>query len=477
MSTLTRPASRRRAPPDRRKQQGFVAVLVGIAMLAMVAITGLALDLGKLFVAKSELQNTADACALAAAQELTGANGNQLELAESAAITVGNRHKVLFQGYDVNLTTNNSVTFSTDNSSGSYVTRNGLSGTAALAMHYAKCTATRTNIPTWFIQVVNSLPGTAVNPQQVSAIAIATLKPSQMTCAIPAAICSSAMTPAPAVGTWLSAAIGPPGGQDLTGSFKWIDFSPPNGGAAELADQMKGGGACALPVEGVAVGQPGNISSIAKDYNTRFGIYQGALNENDAPPDYSGYAYTDVNWTTQKDAFNDFRTQRAIYAPYQTDAQTGLSTQGAIRNSNALRTSGQDRRLMIAPVVDCSAFSTGQTAPIVSWACVFLLHPINNNAGSGGSTGGGTGNGNGNGNGNGGTGGGNGGGNAGGNGNGNGHVSGGAAVNAAGTATAGSTRMYLEYRGDAKDATSPCATYGLPGGATNTGPLVATLVK
>lgn len=469
MSMPTRPARQKRVPVHRRKQQGFVAVLVGIAMMAMVAMTGLALDLGKLFVAKSELQNSADACALAAAQELTGANGNQLELAEAAGIAVANRHKVLFQGFDINLTSNNSVTFSPDNTNGSYVTRSGLSATSALAMHYAKCTATRTNIPTWFIQVVNSLPGGSVNPQQVSSVAVATLKPSQTTCAIPAAICSSTMTPAPPIGKWLSGAIGPPGGQDLSGSFKWVDFTPPNGGAAELADQLKGGGACALPAEGVPVGQPGNISSIAKDYNTRFGIYQGALSENDAPPDYSGYAYTDINWNANTgNAFPDFRNQRGSYAPYQSDTQTGLSTQGAIRSSDALRTYGQDRRLMIAPVVDCNAFSTGQTAPIVSWACVFLLHPINNNAG-GGSSGGSTGNGNGNGNGN--------GGNAGGNGNGHGNGGGSSGGGGSGSATAGSTRMYLEYRGDAKDSTSPCASYGLPGGATNTGPLVATLVK
>ena len=53
-----------RRPPSRDRQSGAVAVLVGIALLAMIGITGLALDLGKLYVVKSELQNSADACAI-----------------------------------------------------------------------------------------------------------------------------------------------------------------------------------------------------------------------------------------------------------------------------------------------------------------------------------------------------------------------------------------------------------------------------
>lgn len=422
-----------RRPPQRQREQGLVAVLVAISLLAMVAMTGLALDLGKLYVVKNELQNSADSCALAAAQELTGANANQLALAQAAGITAGTRHKVLFQDQDVTLQTNSSLSFSPNNSSGSFVSPAGLTGTTALSMRYVKCTATRSGIPTSFIQVVNLLPGVAVGPQQVSATAIAGLKPSQTTCALPAAICSSAMSPTPAIGKWLEGPIGPPGNQGLSGSFKWVDFTPPNGGANELAEQLTGGGACALPVEGVNVGQPGNIASIAKDYNTRFGIYQGALSASTAAPDFSGYAYTDFNWNAVTgNAFPDFQNQRSSNAPYQNDTLTGLKTQGSISNTGALKTYGQDRRLMVAPVVDCSAFTTGQTAPLVSWACVFLLHPMNNNAGGGGG---------------------------------------------GGTATAGQAKMYLEYRGDAKDPASPCASYGLPGGANNTGPLVATLVK
>ena len=92
---------------------------------------------------------------------------------------------------------------------------------------------------------------------------------------------------------------------------------------------------------------------------------------------------------------------------------------------------GGDRRVMTAPVVNCSAFAKSTTAPITSWVCVFLLHPINNSAGGG-----------------------------------KGAITG-----------TGADRMYLEYRGNASDPSSPCASNGLPGGSGSKGPLVAALVR
>lgn len=95
-----------------------------------------------------------------------------------------------------------------------------------------------------------------------------------------------------------------------------------------------------------------------------------------------------------------------------------------------LNQNGRDRRLMVAPVVQCEDFETSQTAPVVSWACVFLLHPINNSSGGN-------------------------------------H----------GTPATGATRMYLEYRGSAGDLASPCVSNGLPGASSGNGPLVTALVK
>lgn len=409
--------------PSRDRESGAVAVLVGIALMAMVGITGLALDLGKLYVVKSELQNSADACALAAAQELTGANDNQLLLAEAAGATAGSRHKVLFQESAVNYSDAGSIEFSADNGSGSYASA-GAIGSGAKSVRYVRCTASKTGIPTWFIQVLSLLPGGAINAQQVSATATATLKPSQSTCALPAGVCSNTTTLV--AGDWYMGAVDP---KDTTGTaqsvFKWIDFTPPNGGANELAQQIRGGGACNVPATNTFVGETGAMASLANDYNTRFGIYQGNTNPDDSPPDSSGYAYTASTWTAGRDAFGDFSARRAANTPYQTDQITGLKTQGSIKDKEFLELHGQDRRVMPAPLLDCGNVVNNKM-PITAWGCFFLLHPISNNLG-GGST--------------------------------------------------QYPRMMLEYIGDAHAANSPCASYGLPGGSNASGPLVATLVQ
>ncbi|MDN5882101.1 MAG: pilus assembly protein, partial [Nitrosospira sp.] len=109
------------------------------------------------------------------------------------------------------------------------------------------------------------------------------------------------------------------------------------------------------------------------------------------------------------------------------DATTGLKTKGTIANSADLQTSGGDRRLATVAVIDCAGFTGGSTvAPVQSWACVLMLHPINNSQGGGGT---------------------------------------------------GSDRMYLEYLGRSDDPGSPCATSGLPGGPGSGGPLVPALVR
>jgi Flp pilus assembly protein TadG len=62
----------RLSPTLRCRQRGAVAVVVGLTIFVLVGMIGLALDLGQMFVNKTELQNAADACALAAARELDG---------------------------------------------------------------------------------------------------------------------------------------------------------------------------------------------------------------------------------------------------------------------------------------------------------------------------------------------------------------------------------------------------------------------
>jgi hypothetical protein len=54
------------------KQQGAVAIIVGLTIFFLIGFLALVVDLGHVYVAKTELQNAADAAALAGAKELDG---------------------------------------------------------------------------------------------------------------------------------------------------------------------------------------------------------------------------------------------------------------------------------------------------------------------------------------------------------------------------------------------------------------------
>jgi Flp pilus assembly protein TadG len=441
---------RRRGIFPRRRQEGAVAVIVGIVIVAMIGMAGLALDLGQLYVVKAELQNAADACALSTIQSVTGSNGQQLQIGEAAGMTTAQRHHVVFQSRSVNTATDSTVDFA-PSVSGPWYRAGDLAVTnpAVLTMRYARCSVAQDNIDTWLIQVLNLLPQVNIGQQSMSASAIARLQPSQTTCALPVAVCQANIG---SKGSWLEGAVGASGA--LTGSFMWADLSPPQGGAAELAANLTGAGECQVPKAGSPVGQPGGVTSLANEYNSRFGIYQGNVQAGSAQPDRSGYAYTDNtaggNWNkTTGNAYDDFVARRTANVSYQGG---NPDVRGTIQGSSYLAEHGGDRRIMVAPVVDCAAYQSSQTAIVQQWACVLLLHPIVNNA-SGNSqlvagdtlSAAASSNGNGNGNGNGGG--------------------------------AGSSRMYLEFLGYASEAGSPCASSGLPGGAESAGPLVPALVR
>lgn len=414
----------RRLYSRRQHQRGVIAIIVAISIAALIGFVGLALDLGKLFIAKTELQNGSDACALAAAQELTGTSTTQLTIAEAAGITTGNVNRVIFQSEPVAVNADSSVTFS-ETLNGAYQPK--FEGETAKLMKYARCTVNRTGIANWFIQVLNVLPGVNIGSQAVAATAVAGLTSSQTNCAIPVALCSGQVAGTPS-GTWLEGALGPQGSPsegNLTGSFKWVDFTPPNGGASELGELLKGPGVCNLPTAGTEVGEAGVISSLSDKWNSRFGIYKGSTKPADAVPDFAGYAYTEVNWPSMANAYAGFKSKRSANAMYIDDA--GLSVSGEIKDSAYLAANGADRRVAIAPVVDCAGFVSGTTAPVQSWACILMLHPLNTGAGAATST--------------------------------------------------GTTRMYLEYLGLTSDPASPCVTLGVPGAPGGTGPKVPTLVQ
>jgi hypothetical protein len=76
--------------PRGRKRAGFVLVLTALALCVLMGAAGLAVDVGRMYIAKHELQTYADSTALAGTVELDG-TAEGIYRAKSVLITDGNR--------------------------------------------------------------------------------------------------------------------------------------------------------------------------------------------------------------------------------------------------------------------------------------------------------------------------------------------------------------------------------------------------
>ena len=54
------------------RQRGFVLIAMSITMLLLLAVMGMAFDLGRIYIARNEAQNFTDAAAMTAASKLDG---------------------------------------------------------------------------------------------------------------------------------------------------------------------------------------------------------------------------------------------------------------------------------------------------------------------------------------------------------------------------------------------------------------------
>lgn len=100
---------------NRKGERGSVLAMTAIGMLAMILATGLAVDVSHFYTAKAELQNAADAAALAAASQLNSTSGG-IKCAVAEATKTLNKYD-----FTTNVTIASAdITFAT-NLNGSYI--------------------------------------------------------------------------------------------------------------------------------------------------------------------------------------------------------------------------------------------------------------------------------------------------------------------------------------------------------------------
>lgn len=128
-----------------RQRRGFTLVAMAISATALVAVTGLALDLGRLYIAKNETQIYCDAAALAAAKQLNGLSQG-ITAATAAATAVNN-------SYNLNSTnaTGSTITFA-NSASGPWLAAASLPSSPA-GYNYARVSLP-VQMPLYFLPLV-----------------------------------------------------------------------------------------------------------------------------------------------------------------------------------------------------------------------------------------------------------------------------------------------------------------------------------
>ena len=299
------------------KQRGAVLITTLLFLLFLLGFMGLAVDFGRLFILKTELQTAIDSCALAAVQELDGAP-DALTRATSAGLVAGNLNKINFQGEAAGVA-DAEVTFS-DSLDGTY------SKTFAPIANakYAKCIHTRAGVEPWLLGALTAFSGdTSYGATRGSfAVGVATRSSAQSACAIPVRIrprdpsdkTNFGLTP----GEWISTLYDEQSSSATVepGHFGWVNLNPNVSSSAQaIKDQLLGSGSC-IPTD-AGLSTTGAKFSAALEWNSRFGLYKnGAGNPKitDAAPDLTGYSYTATNWPSQFGAASDFLARRANIA-------------------------------------------------------------------------------------------------------------------------------------------------------------------
>ena len=404
------------------RQGGAVAVTVALVIVVLMGFAGLVVDLGRLFVAKAELQNAADACALAAADSLSSKTQAGLQAGATAGTYVASQHRVVFQGDGVGEGTTDPivVTFGTalDDQYGNYKSASDLSGNAASGISYVKCSVRKSSIINSFMHFFG------FQGMTVSAIAKASLTPSSTACILPVgfccADCSSSAAPGFGftVGKWYEGRItaSNPDSEDMAsaGSFRWIAFpsdgvidkQASNPGASNLAKRLVNE-QCDTGYRSTTVtSAPGQMAKLDLYFNTKFGIYANGINNIGfvPTPDPSGFAYVEPGFASESSpdstAYVHYRdTARPGNFSYQGDSDTGLvifnkknpdgtsvaggtidtflDTPAELLGANQ---TGISKRLVSLPIVKCSDLSaSGQSTDILGFACMLALHPIGDN--------------------------------------------------------------------------------------------------
>lgn len=365
-------------------QQGAVIVTVALVLFFLLGFMGIALDFGRLFIVKSELQTAMDSCALSAARELDGRAG-ALSRATNAGVVASNLNPVDLQsatwrgsrqlaGTDLRFFNANYQVTSADADA-----------------RYAECRFTKSGIRLWLLQAMGLFindPAAYPGAGNVGAFAVATLGSSQTACPAPLGLRPRTGGTAPnygyTPGDWVTMLLSQ--NQGAGGEIGWVNLNGTNS-ASQTVAQLNG--FCGTEI-GDDLGTPGVQSSVANEWNYRFGIYRNNVDyaTPQTRPDVSGYIYNAQTWPARRNAYAgpspgtpaasaNFIAKQASYAPCAATLQACENLTGLRLNSFRMvlpatehqRVGSRDRRIVTVPVLSSAN-------RVIDFVCMFMLQPV-----------------------------------------------------------------------------------------------------
>lgn len=357
------------------RQRGAIIVLIAIAMLALLAMGGLALDGAHLFLNKSRLQNNVDAAALNSAKVLDDSGDENL--ARTAAFTMMNLNAAAAGNREIRTSASDgTLTVTVEFSS---TLQPFAPGTTPA--EYVRVRAQNLRLPAWLVQVVG------FDDKVVAASAVAGPSPTilQACGLVPLVVCG---TPPSQGGTapWWGFTPGAPhvlkgaaGQQSAIGPGNFQLLRLGGSGANVLRENLAGGYEGCYDGSGTLPTQPGNdVGPVFQGLNTRLDVYAGSLGQSRDryPPDvvtqqnsprlsYDGTNISQGGQTVTQAADLNFN-----YQDYQTRVENGnYDVQPPPADVGSF-----ERRVLPVPIADCSGVNTGQSdLPILGIGCYFLL--------------------------------------------------------------------------------------------------------
>ena len=295
---------------SRKQERGSILATSAIGMLAILLAVGLGVDISRFYLVKAELQNGADAAALAAVSVLNSAPAGIDAAVQQATLKTSNKYNFAHTGITIT-----SVEFSTT-LEGTYMGASAAKSPATVAnIRYVRVTTAPSPVAVSFAGAVlgksKNLTATAVAGYSVGLSDICNFLPVMVI---------DYGTPIVAPNTYTFRA---EGGKFVSpGNYQILALAGA-GGADARVGLAAGVDACAGPGAEYALDtKPGvTAGAVRQGVNTRFDEYQtSALNPQDHPPDTNikeGITYDQykAGSITKPPSHTGFRNRRVVYIP------------------------------------------------------------------------------------------------------------------------------------------------------------------